>query len=166
MSLRIALLLFGKILPTPFIEKNYLFVCHYYKLFGAKIIIYSNNRRAYSRPVRAAASIPIFTNIVSKYCMETKESLNCLLCLTAAAKNSLLAALIGSAGGDSILRGLIGVPFFQTRKSRWGPVERPVLPTYPITSPWRTLLPTANPLANRERCRYAVVYVELCRILT
>ena len=36
---------------------------------------------------------------------------------------------------DSILRGLIGVPFFQTLKSRCGPVAVPVIPTYPMTSP-------------------------------
>lgn len=35
----------------------------------------------------------------------------------------------GSAGGDCIFSGLMGEPFFQTRKSRWGPVERPVEPT-------------------------------------
>ena len=58
-----------------------------------------------------------------------------------------LASEIGSAGFCGILSGFIGVPPFHNLKSRCGPVERPVLPTYPIISPCATRLPTASPLA-------------------
>ena len=53
----------------------------------------------------------------------------------ASLKAGMCSEFSGSAGGESILRVLIGVPFYHTRKSRCGPVERPVEPTYPITCP-------------------------------
>ena len=81
-------------------------------------------------------------------------------------KAVLCSPFKGSAGGESILSGFTGLPFFHTRKSRCGPVERPVEPTYPMTSPWRTRWPTLRPFAYFERWRYAVLYTELCVIRT
>ena len=55
-------------------------------------------------------------------------------------------------GGESSLSGSTKRPFRFTRKSRCGPVESPVEPTYPITSPCSTRVPLRIPFANRERC--------------
>ncbi len=51
--------------------------------------------------------------------------------------------------------GSINTPFWRRRKSRCGPVESPVLPTKPITCPWRTFGAFfSGPLAKPERWAY------------
>ena len=44
--------------------------------------------------------------------------------------------------------GFTGEPPTRTSKCRWGPVECPVLPTAPITWPWRTDWPTETPMRD------------------
>jgi hypothetical protein len=52
--------------------------------------------------------------------------------------------------------GLTGLPSISSSKCRCGAVERPVLPTKPISSPRDTLAPGAMPGAKAERWPYTV----------
>jgi len=69
-----------------------------------------------------------------------------------ALKAVLLAGFKVLTGGDSILRGSMGCPFLYTLKSRWGPVDKPVEPTYPMRCPCSTLAPLRMPVAKRDKC--------------
>ena len=71
---------------------------------------------------------------------------------------------MGSAGSEGIFSGSMGVPFFQARESRCGPVEAPVDPTYPISCPCETRVPWAIPLAYPLRWRYPVIRPPACLI--
>jgi hypothetical protein len=54
--------------------------------------------------------------------------------------------------GRFTANGFRNVPCLRRRKSRWGPVESPVEPTVPMTSPCRTSARRRIPFLIRARC--------------
>lgn len=78
-------------------------------------------------------------------------------------KAARFCAAMGSAGSEGALSGSIGLPLRQSRKSRCGPVEAPVLPTYPISWPCDTRDPLRDTLG--ETAQVQVTAHHIARVL-